>query len=63
MTQYVTREGIQAGTANILKAGWPPGDGKPSAQTVPVLGAWEAHRDAQVSVLEAEKQGYKNIKC
>ena len=31
MTQYVTCEGVQVGTANILKAGWPPGDGKPSA--------------------------------
>ena len=44
MTQYVTREGIQEGTANILKAGWIPGM-ESRQQTVPVLGAWAAHRD------------------
>ena len=44
MTQYVTREGIQEGTANILKAGWTPGM-ESHQQTVPILGAWEAHKD------------------
>ena len=30
MIQYVTPEGIQEGTENILKARCTPGDGKPS---------------------------------
>jgi len=30
MTQYVTPEGIEEGTKNLLKVGYMPGDGKPS---------------------------------
>ena len=44
MAQYVTPEGIQERTKNILKAGWTPGM-ESQQQTVPVLGAWAAHRD------------------
>ena len=32
-------------------------------QTVPIFGGWKAHKDNWVFALEAEKQGYKNVKC
>ena len=32
-------------------------------QTVPIFGAWKTHKDNRVFALEAEKQGYKNVKC
>ena len=44
MTQYVTPEGIQEGTKNILKAGCMLGL-ESHQQTVPLFVTWEAHKD------------------
>ena len=44
MIQYVTPEGIQEGTENILKAGCMPVDGKPSTDCS-CPWCWEAHKD------------------
>ena len=44
MTQYVTPEGIQEGTKNILQAGVRLGM-ESHQQIVPNFDSWEAHKD------------------
>ena len=56
--QYVTPEGIQQGTKDILKAGW-----KTINRLFLSLVPGRHIKINWVFVLEAENHGYKNVKC